>query len=152
MLEAQGYVLRGRFSPDATGDEWCDRRLLARIHRYTLDRLRKEIDPVAKQDYMRFLFRWQHLDPRTHLEGRGGLRLAIERLAGFEAPASAWESDLLSSRLAEYHASWLDELCLGGEVAWARLSMRRADSEGRLGSAATRATPVTLMPRSTFAT
>ena len=152
MLEAQGYVLRGRFSPDATGDEWCDRRLLARIHRYTLDRLRKEIDPVAKQDYMRFLFRWQHLDPRAHLEGRGGLRLAIERLAGFEAPASAWESDLLPSRLAEYHASWLDELCLGGEVAWSRLSMRRADTEGRLGSAATRATPVTLMPRSTFAT
>lgn len=151
MLEAQGHVLRGRFTTDAAGDEWCDRRLLARIHRYTLDRLRKEIDPVAKQDYMRFLLRWQHLDPRSHLEGRGGLRLAIERLAGFEAPASAWESDLLRSRLVEYHASWLDELCLGGEVAWARLTMRRADHEGRLGSAATRATPVTLMPRSTFA-
>ena len=160
MLEAQGFVLRGRFSPEAAAssdgpDEWCDRRLLARIHRYTLDRLRKEIDPVAKQDYMRFLLRWQHLDPRTALEGRGGLRAAIERLAGFEAPASVWESDLLRARMAEYHASWLDELCLAGEVAWARLTTpasRRGDTgEGRLGSAATRATPVTLMPRSTFA-
>ena len=157
MLEAQGFVLRGRFSPEAAAsnvgpDEWCDRRLLARIHRYTLDRLRKEIDPVAKQDYMRFLLRWQHLDPRAPLEGRGGLRQAIERLAGFEAPASAWESDLLRGRMAEYHASWLDELCLGGEVAWARLTMRRGSDEGRLGSAATRATPVTLVPRMTFAT
>jgi len=158
MLEAQGFVLRGRFSPDAAAstdgpDEWCDRRLLARIHRYTLDRLRKEIDPVAKQDYMRFLLRWQHLDPRVPLEGRGGLRQAIERLAGFEAPASTWESDLLRGRMAEYHPSWLDELCLAGEVAWARLTPRRgAGEEGaRLGSAATRATPVTLLPRTTFA-
>ncbi len=148
MLEAQGFILRGRFSPGATEDEWCDRRLLARIHRYTLDRLRKEIDPVAKQDYMRFLLRWQHLDPRAHAEGRGGLRAVIARLAGFEAPASVWESDLLRGRMAEYHASWLDELCLAGEAAWARLTPRRVEVEGRLGSAATRATPVTLAPRS----
>lgn len=150
MLEAQGFVLRGRYSPGAAEDEWCDRRLLARIHRYTLDRLRKEIDPVAKQDYMRFLLRWQHLDPKARLEGRGGLRTAIQRLAGFEAPASAWESDLLRARMREYHASWLDELCLAGEAAWTRLTPRRAEVEGRLGSAATRATPVTLAPRASL--
>ncbi|MCK9487123.1 MAG: DEAD/DEAH box helicase [Dehalococcoidia bacterium] len=156
MLEAQGFVLRGRFSPGAaapdaapgaSADEWCDRRLLARIHRYTLDRLRKEIDPVAKQDYMRFLLRWQHLDPRAHAEGRGGLRAVIARLAGFEASASVWESDLLRGRMREYHASWLDELCLAGEATWARLTPRRLEVDGRLGSAATRATPVTLAPR-----
>ncbi len=160
MLEAGGYVLRGRFTPDAEVDEFCDRRLLARIHRYTLDQLRREIDPVAKQDYMRFLLRWQHLEPRFRAEGRGGLRQIIERLRGFEAPASAWESELLRSRMHEYHASWLDELCLAGEASWARLTPRRGANgstngrtdtrQPRLGatSAATRATPVTLSPRS----
>ena len=161
MMEASGYVLRGRFTPDAEVDEFCDRRLLARIHRYTLDQLRREIDPVAKQDYMRFLLRWQHVDPRHHAEGRGGLRALLHRLQGFEAPASAWEPELLRSRMAEYHASWLDELCLAGEAAWARLTPRRGRNgngdavaeETRLGStsAATRATPVTIVPRSHLA-
>ena len=149
MTETQGFVLRGHYTPGVREDEWCDRRLLARIHRYTLDRLRREIDPVSKQDYMRFLLRWQHLDPRTHVEGRGGVRALITRLQGFEAPASTWEGELLRARMKEYHASWLDELCLAGEVAWARLTPRRANPDGPhlLGSAATRATPVTLAAR-----
>ncbi|MFA7248970.1 MAG: DEAD/DEAH box helicase [Dehalococcoidia bacterium] len=156
MTEAQGFLLRGRYTPGATGDEWCDRRLLARIHRYTLDRLRREIDPVSRQDYMRFLLRWQRLPEKHRAEGRGGLREVLARLGGFEAPASAWEPDLLRSRMREYHASWLDELCLAGEAAWARLTPRRpavpeegAGTEARIGggTAATRATPVTVALR-----
>ncbi|GMU40848.1 MAG: DEAD/DEAH box helicase [Chloroflexota bacterium] len=150
MLEAQGFVLRGRFTPGAPEDEWCDRRLLARIHRYTLDRLRREIDPASRQDFMRFLLRWQHLAPGAQVEGRGGLRQVIERLAGFEAPASAWETELLRQRMAVYQPSWLDELCLAGEAAWARLTPKRVAGEpevARLAGSATRATPITIAPR-----
>ena len=155
MAEASGYVLRGRFTPGVAVEEWCDRRLLARIHRYTLDRLRSEIDPVSRQDYMRGLLRWQHLVPDTQVEGRGGLRTLIPRLQGFEAPASAWEEQLLRARMKHYTPSWLDELCLAGEVAWTRLTPRRAivPAEGEEAApktgtaAATRATPVTLAPR-----
>ena len=155
MTEAQGFVLRGQYTPGphaAEHDEVCDRRLLARIHRYTLDRLRREIDPVSRQDYMRFLLRWQRVSTKHRAEGRGGLREVLSRLEGFEAPASAWESDLLRARMVEYHASWLDELCLAGEAAWARLTPRRpAPTEGEArtiaGTAATRATPVTVALR-----
>ena len=154
MAEAGGYVLRGQFTPGGVSEEWCDRRLLARIHRYTLDRLRSEIDPVSRQDYMRALLRWQHLVPDTQVEGRGGLRSLLPRLAGFEAPASAWEEQLLRARMKYYEPSWLDELCLAGEAAWTRLTPRRAAPLGENGepvstgtAAATRATPVTLAPR-----
>ncbi len=152
QLEARGHVLRGRFTPGiADGvEEYCDRGLLARIHRYTLDRLRREIDPVTAQDYMRFLFRWQHLTGDTRLEGRAGLRQVIARLQGFEAPAAAWEHDILAGRVADYSPSWLDELCLAGEVAWARLTPRRANGNGAgngSAAAATRATPVALALR-----
>ncbi|HWO94511.1 MAG TPA: DEAD/DEAH box helicase, partial [Dehalococcoidia bacterium] len=146
QLEAGGFVLRGRFTPGPGPEEFCDRRLLARIHRYTLDRLRREIEPVSSQDYMRFLLRWHHLTPETALSGRAGLRLAIARLRGFEAPAIAWEHDMLARRIPEYHPGWLDELCLGGEVAWARLTPRRV-ATGRSAAGATRVTPVTLAPR-----
>ena len=98
-------------------DEFCDRRLLARVHRYTLDRLRREIDPVSQQDYMRFLLRWQHLAPDSKLQGKQGVRQAIARLAGFEAAAGSWESELLAARVSDYRPSWLDELCLQGEIA-----------------------------------
>jgi ATP-dependent Lhr-like helicase len=144
QLEAGGFVLRGRFSPGAAEDEYCDRRLLARIHRYTLDRLRREIDPVSVQDYLRFLLRWQHLTPDAKLSGKQGVRQAIARLQGFEAAAGGWERDLLAPRLSDYRPSWLDELCLAGEVAWARLTPRKATA----GSATTsRATPVSLVLR-----
>ena len=130
MAEASGYVIRGHFTPTTEGsptiEEWCDRRLLARIHRYTLDTLRREVDPVSRQDFMRALLRWQHLDPQTQVEGRGGLRQLLPRLQGFEAPAAAWEDTLLRSRMKYYEPSWLDELCLAGEAAWSRLTPRRS--------------------------
>ena len=154
QLEAGGFVLRGRFTSAATRDgaeEWCDRRLLARIHRYTLDRLRREIDPVTAQDYMRFLLRWQHVGTGRALSGRAGLRQAIARLEGFEAPAAEWEQAILPARVDDYSPQWLDELCLDGEVAWARLTPRRASGDPAGGrSAATRATPVSLALRAHF--
>ena len=115
----------GRVRGDASGmpeEEWCDRSLLARIHRRTVTALRREIEPVAASDFMRFLFRWQHCAPGSQLHGEAGLREILAQLAGYEAPASAWESSLLKGRLANYKPEWLDNLCLRGEVAWGRLT------------------------------
>lgn len=148
MVEGGGYVLRGNFTPDiGTGvEEVCDRRLLARIHRYTLDRLQREIEPISARDYMRFLLGWHHVSPASQLRGRAGLRHAVARLEGFEAPASAWETDLLASRVMDYTPSWLDELCLAGAASWARLTPRRANGSGGT-LAASRSTPITIATR-----
>jgi ATP-dependent Lhr-like helicase len=148
-LEGAGTVLRGRFRKGAD-EEFCDRRLLARIHRYTLDRLRQEIEPVSAQDFLRFLLRWQHVAPRTQLEGKRGLLEAIAQLQGFEAPASAWERHLLPARVAGYRPAWLDELCLSGDATWARLSVRRPSNGNGAssGAAATSATLISLARRS----
>jgi ATP-dependent Lhr-like helicase len=140
-LEAQGVVLRGRFRPDATALEWCERGLLARIHRYTLNRLRAEIEPVSPADFMRFLFEWQHVSPSTRLSGLDGLRHIVQMLDGFELPAAAWEASVLPSRLDKYDASWLDILCLTGQVGWARLSAPQSVSR------IVRTTPVAVFMR-----
>jgi ATP-dependent Lhr-like helicase len=139
-LEAEGVVFRGSFRPGGQA-EWCERRLLARIHRATIDRLRSEIEPVTQQDFLRFLVTWQRVEPSAKLAGPTGVAAALEILEGFEAPASAWESDLLPSRLEEYDAAWLDGSCLAGQTSW----LRRTPS----GSGATpvRATPIALVPR-----
>ncbi|KQP13533.1 ATP-dependent DNA helicase [Pseudorhodoferax sp. Leaf267] len=145
-LEREGSVLQGRFSPDATQTEWCERHLLARIHRYTLHRLRREIEPVEPRDFMRFLFDWQHLSPATRMQGPEALPALLAQLEGFEAPAGAWESELLPARLADYASHWLDELCTAGRTLWARL--RPVASEGRgAGAASLRSTPIVLLPR-----
>src|SRR5438093_934114 len=120
-LEHEGFVLRGRFTPGTTELEWCERRLLARIHRYTLDRLRKEIEPVTAADFMRFLLRWQRVAEDARAEGPEGLAAVLDLLDGFELPAGAWETDVLPARMREYDPLWLDGLCLSGEVAWGRL-------------------------------
>jgi ATP-dependent Lhr-like helicase len=135
-LEREGTVLRGRFE----GREgWCSRRLLARIHRYTLERLRKEIEPVTAADFLRFLVSWQHVDDERKLEGPRGVAEVVRQLAGFEVAASAWETSVLPARVRGYKREWLDEVTLSGEVAWGRL----------WGSAAgaVRTTPVCLVPR-----
>jgi ATP-dependent Lhr-like helicase len=143
-LEADGAVLRGAFEGrDAV--EWCDRRLLARIHRYTLNRLRADIEPVSPADFMRFLFVWQHAAPAERLTGIDGLREVIELLNGFEAPAAAWERTILPARLDPYDASLLDTLCLTGEVAWARASAPAVAATDP--SAIVASTPIALFPR-----
>ena len=121
-LEQQGRVLRGRFTPGAPALEWCDRRLLARIHRYTLSRLRAEIEPVAAADFLRFLAHWQHVAADDQLRGVEGLAAVVEQLEGFELAAAAWEQDVLPARVADYDAEQLDRLCLSGRVVWGRLT------------------------------
>ncbi|HEX2450391.1 MAG TPA: DEAD/DEAH box helicase [Gemmatimonadales bacterium] len=147
-LEAEGVVLRGRFTPAAPGDtvdlEWADRRLLARIHRYTLNRLRAEIEPVSAADFMRFLFAWQHVDPEHRVAGLEGLAKAIGQLDRFEVPAAAWESDILAARCEEYDPALLDALCLSGRVAWGRLS---GSQPGGRSAGPIRTTPVALFLR-----
>src|SRR5205823_2383866 len=120
-LEGQGVVLRGRFT-GADVLEFCDRGLLARIHRYTLNRLRAEIEPVSVADFMRFLFSWQHVDPAHRLTGLEGLRAIVGRLDGVELPGRAWERAVLPARLDRYEPSMLDMLCLTGQAGWERLS------------------------------
>jgi ATP-dependent helicase Lhr and Lhr-like helicase len=121
-LESDGAVLRGVFTPGTHTLEWCDRVLLARIHRYTLNRLRAEISPVTPAEFMRFLFAWQHVDPSTALTGPDGLRAVVGQLDGVEVPARAWEREVLPARVERYEPALLDMLCLTGEVSWARLS------------------------------
>src|SRR5262249_37177913 len=126
-LEAEGFALRGRFDPDRADAgviEFCERRLLARIHRYTTDRLRREDEPGTAQDFMRFLLRWQHVAPDTQMEGRRGLAAVVEQLQGFEVAAGSWEETVLQARIAAYRPEWLDDLCLSGEVMWGRLAAR----------------------------
>ncbi|MDQ6652068.1 MAG: hypothetical protein M3Y84_04915, partial [Acidobacteriota bacterium] len=159
-LEAEGFVIRGQFTPGSTETEWCARRLLARIHSYTLNRLRQEIEPVSTADFMRYLLAWQKVAPEHQMEGPDSVRAIIEQLEGFEAPAASWEGELLPSRLAEYDPAWLDALCLSGELVWARLtpptaSPRAAVSENGVerarGSAPVRNTPIALLRRKNFA-
>jgi len=146
-LESDGYVMRGRFSPGvaASGvadEEWCERHLLARIHRYTIKRLRREIEPVEKNDFMRFLFDWQHLSPDTRLQGRDALPQIIAQLEGYEAAAGAWEHELLAARIGDYSILWLDEACRAGKVVWARIGAPASAAGGPV-----RATPIVLLPR-----
>ncbi len=129
-LEGEGFVLRGMFSPEATETEWCERGLLARIHRYTLSRLRKEIEAVTAADFIRFLSSWQHAAPDSRMDGPEGLAVLIEQLEGLEAGAAAWESDILPTRMEGYDPSWLDSLCISGRVTWSR----RTPPTGRASS------------------
>ena len=151
-LEEEGFALRGRFTSRDGAEEFCARRLLARIHAYTRQRLRAEIEPVSARDFMRFLLRWQHAEPDTRREGRFGVLAVIEQLQGFELAAGAWENAVLATRVEGYRREWLDELCLSGQVTWGRLSVRDAPAlpepvPRRSGMAPSRATPITLTIR-----
>src|SRR2546426_4956136 len=141
-LENEGKLLRGRFTPGAPQLEWCDRRLLARIHRYTLNRLRAEIEPVSAADFMRFLLHWQHAAGETQMKGIEGLGAVIEQLDGYEVPAGAWEHEVLAARVADYEPDFIDRLCLSGRVAWGRLSPANGS-----GKAPLRSSPIALMLR-----
>jgi ATP-dependent helicase Lhr and Lhr-like helicase len=146
-LEAEGVVLRGWFSPGGLEEEWSDRRLLARIHRATLQRLRAEIQPVSIADFMRFLFEWQHLSATSRVTGIDGLRKVIAQLDGFELAADAWDAQVLPARVQGYDSSMLDLLCYGGEAAWARLTPPPPAANALLPSRPVRATPIALFER-----
>jgi ATP-dependent Lhr-like helicase len=167
-LEGEGFVLRGQFedgsrqlavgssaesespllptanSPLPSESQWCERRLLARIHRLTLDGLRRQIQPVEVADFIRFLLEHHHLTAVTRLTGRRALVDVIEQLQGCEIPAGAWEHEILSARLAEYDPAWLDELSLSGHVAWGRLQPPRRGDDAPARALLTRVVPIAL--------
>ncbi|HSB95416.1 MAG TPA: hypothetical protein VLC91_03155, partial [Spongiibacteraceae bacterium] len=171
QLEQEGFVLRGQFtdqritteSDSITDDstiideekidaavellEWCERSLLARIHRYTINRLRKEIEPVTTQDFMRFLFSWQHVGDDNRKEGSEALAGLLGDLEGFEAPAGAWETEILPARLQDYRSNWLDDLCLSGRTGWARLTRPKNNDSGAKRAGPVRTTPIALLNR-----
>ena len=148
-LEGEGFAFRGRFTNPDGPEEFCARRLLARIHAYTQQRLRREIEPVTAQDFMRFLLRWQHVVPGTKREGRLGVLAVIDQLQGFELAAGAWETPVLAARVEGYRSEWLDDLCIAGDVTWGRLSLRSVepDEPRRSGMTPSRVTPITLAIR-----
>ena len=165
-LESQGQVLRGQFRPRgqdadfksqmandegrATALEWCHRRLLARIHRRTVGKLRKEIEPVATADFMRFLFQWQHIAPGSRQHGEAGLLEVVRQLAGFEAAASSWDSQLLRVRMGKYEPALLDRLCLSGAVSWGRLAPHPRLMDQTAREQGRRITPTSVAPISLF--
>src|SRR5437588_3262105 len=129
-MEASGSILRGKFTdPRVPEIEWCDRRLLARIHRLTVATLRKQIEPVTAAQFMRWLLRWQHVAPGTQVAVERGTLEVLRQLQGFEIPANAWERHVLGRRIADYDPKWLDQLCLTGAVGWGRLSPHPATLE-----------------------
>ncbi len=143
-IELQGAVLRGSFTPGSTEREWCDRRLLARIHRYTLNRLRAEIEPVSPAQFMRFLFRWQRAEPDHQAAGTDGLLAILEQLDGFELPAATWEADVLPARCDAYEPELLDRLCMSGRVGWGRLTV---PANGLTSPRPLRSSPIALFVR-----
>jgi ATP-dependent Lhr-like helicase len=146
-LENEGGIIRGQFT-GGHEQEWCDRRLLARIHRYTLDRLRKEVAPVSPADFMRFLFSWQCLGTDA-MEGSAAVRKVIDQLEGYEAPAAAWEGDLLPARIGDYDHAWLDELCNSGQLVWGRL---HPQSNGKSPAGPIKTTPICFANRPNLST
>ncbi len=143
-LESEGFALRGAFTGEAA-EEWCERRLLARIHRNTLRTLRAGIEPVETRDLLRFLLDWHGVTRRPQAQGAQGLLGVIEQLEGCALPAAAWEADVLSSRVASYESAWLDSLCLSGRVLWTRLAAPRQPTTGPV-----RSTPISLLRRSAW--
>ncbi|HUI59344.1 MAG TPA: hypothetical protein VLX90_03940, partial [Steroidobacteraceae bacterium] len=147
-LQTEGFAMRGRFTESAA-DEWCERRLLARIHRYTVKRLRAEIEPIEPRDFLRFLFEWQRVTPEGRMEGPDAVGAVLGQLEGFESAASAWETEILPARISEYEPAWLDEQCLAGRFVWTRLAHRAgsANQGEERGAGPVRATPITLLAR-----
>ena len=154
-MEMQGLLMRGAFEHPATQEdhriEWCERRILQRIHRLTLATARKQVEPVTPAVYMRWLLGWQHLAPQTQLSGEEGVLTALHQLEGFEAPAAEWERTLLPARVANYDPRWLDQLCLSGAVGWGRISphpawFSQSQSTGDGGARPRRVIPTNAAP------
>jgi ATP-dependent Lhr-like helicase len=144
-LEAEGFVLRGKFHPGVEEMEWCDRRLLARIHRLTINWLRAEIQPVSIAQFQRFLLSWQRVEPEKRAEGPEGVHAVLELLDGYQLPAGAWEPQILASRVKDYTPQWLDQLCFTGRIGWGRLTVGQGQN-GR-PSVTVRSSPISIFTR-----
>jgi ATP-dependent Lhr-like helicase len=151
-LENEGFIFRGHFTPDINELEWCERRLLARIHRYTLNKIRKEIEPVSGSDFMRFLFSWHGLNSDEKPEGHEALRKILNKLEGVEAPATSWEGEILPARMKDYDYLWLDMLCLSGNTVWGRFRRQNYESNKRKNPSPIKTTPITLVNRGNLET
>jgi ATP-dependent helicase Lhr and Lhr-like helicase len=149
-MEASGAILRGNFTGGHLEQpEWCERRLLARIHRLTVATLRKQIEPVTAAQFMQWLLRWQHVAPGTQVQGERATLEIVRQLQGFEIPANAWERQILARRIADYDPKWLDQLCLTGAVGWGRLSPHPATLEDS-ASGKRRVIPTSVAPITFF--
>ena len=147
-LENDGFVFRGQFTTDESELEWCERRLLSRIHRYTIQKLRKEISAVSPAVFMDFLFSWHHLSPHNQPEGPAALEEILGQLEGYEAPAAAWESHILPGRIKDYDYLWLDVLCLSGKIQWGRFrKFSKNNNTPSKGGAPIKTTPISLVSR-----
>ncbi|MFP6781074.1 MAG: ATP-dependent DNA helicase, partial [Gammaproteobacteria bacterium] len=144
-LEARGIVFRGRYLPSEDREQWCDRRVLARIHRYTVKRLRSEIEPVPATTYLRFLFDWQGLSTNARRQGAYSTVAVIEQLSGFETAAQAWESEIIPARVSDYRRDYLDQNHLNGKLVWLRLTGKRSTANSSNGPF--KSTPMSLLPR-----
>jgi ATP-dependent Lhr-like helicase len=144
-LEREGFILRGKFHPGTTEIEWCDRRLLARIHRLTITRLRAEIQPVPLTTFQRFLLAWQRVSGENRTEGPEGVKAVLDLLDGYELFAAAWEPDVLALRVKEYSPAWLDQLCFTGRIGWGRMTLPK-NLTGRL-TIPIRSAPISLFAR-----
>lgn len=148
-LEAEGFILRGKFHPDIQETEWCDRRLLARIHRLTINRLRSEIQPVTIADFQRFLLAWQRVGSEHRMEGVAGVETVLELLDGYQLQAAAWEPEVLALRVKDYSPQWLDQLCFTGRIGWGRLTP--AQSRNGRPNSPVRSSPISLFTRDNVA-
>ncbi|HLH53038.1 MAG TPA: helicase-related protein [Verrucomicrobiae bacterium] len=148
-LETEGFVLRGRFRNGAAETEWCDRRLLARIHRLTINRLRAEIQPVTIAEFQRFLLAWQRVDPEHRAEGPEGTRAVLALLDGYQLPAGAWEPEVLAARVRDYQPEWLDRHCFTGRVGWGRLASPQGPKSRASGPI--RSSPIAIFSRENLA-
>lgn len=146
-LEVEGMVLRGKFDPQLHGRQWCNRRLLARIHHLTVQSLRARVQAVSAHCYMRFLFHWQHLLPDTQVRGPDGLAGLLQQMEGFEAAAETWEKAILPARIKDYREASLDQLCLAGKVGWGRLQPPRSAKRHAYASGPLKSTPIGFFPR-----
>lgn len=142
-LEQEGFVIQGNFTQSSAEIEWCDRRLLARIHRYTITRLRKNIKPVSLSNYMSFLFEWQGLAKRG--EGIESLAQVLQQLEGYSASATAWQEGIIRSRIKNFSTDMLDTLCITGRINWLRLNV--SDSKDKTKKSPVSHTPIALIQR-----
>ena len=140
-LEATGFALQ------VAGGRWCARHTFARLNRIARTRRRASYLAVPVARYVDFLTRWQHVAPGTRLEGREGVRRVVEQLQGVELAAGEWEQSVLAARVTNYRPEWLDELCLSGEITWARLTPRASEPEARGSATPSAATPLALLLR-----
>ncbi|MEE9444040.1 MAG: DEAD/DEAH box helicase [Cocleimonas sp.] len=147
-LEQEGFVIQGHFTQSTADVEWCDRRLLARIHRYTITRLRKNVKPVSVSNYMSFLFDWQGLLEKR--EGTESLAKVLEQMEGYSVSASAWQDGIIKSRIDLFSSDMLDSLCTSGRISWLRLNV--VDSKDKTKKSPVSNTPIALIQRRNLST